>query len=257
MISIKLVIQSCTGYEEPLSKLLTSIDFKQHEEDIIVVKNAARSESVSKQLVRSEDDMGIVTVIETPKNIWEYASYQKVAEHMESPSVDSEYFLFLHDTTWARNVNNFWNGIEQFKKENPLKNIPNGFCYPFPFGGEDNGSFNMGFARKEFVMQFGMQFKGRTFTKKQGGSLEHHGYSAFEPQECDRVPEGLNGICKIGAPVVVTGGARVDKDGEVDNMQIVKNGARRKVVLIPMLDLLKAWVCSQNDNAQRTHPERP
>ena len=253
MISIKLVIQSCTGYEEPLNKLLTSINFKQHEEDIIVVKNAAKSESVSKQMIMCGDNgSGIVTVIETPKNIWEYASYQKVAEHMESPSVDSEYFLFLHDTTWARNVNNFWNGIEQFKKENPLKNIPNGFCYPFPFGGEDNGSFNMGFARKEFVMQFGMQFKGRTFTKKQGISLEHHGYSAFIPPKCDRVPEGLHGICKIGAPVVTMDKERIDQAGE-GVTQIVKNGARRNVVLIPMLDLLKAWFST----LKGTHPGKP
>ena len=96
-MKIKVVIQSCTGYEEPVAKLLESIDFQDHEDDIILVKNAAVKEKVSKELLVTSDSSGIITTIHTPKNIWEYCSYQKVAQFIEHPDVDSEYFLFLHE----------------------------------------------------------------------------------------------------------------------------------------------------------------
>jgi hypothetical protein len=249
-VKIKVVIQSCTGYEEPVAKLLASINFQKHEDDIILVKNAAVRDKVTKELFATNNATGIITTIHTPKNIWEYCSYQKVAEFMEHPDIESEYFLFLHDTCWAKSSEGFWKGIERFKEKNPLAEFPRGFCYPY----EGPGSYNMGFARKGFVMKFGMQFKGHTFTKRQGIAIEHLGARyGFIPPKKDQPPAGLRGIQNLGVPIVTLGGKRNTLDA-AGKHRLVAGGTKRNVVLIPLLKLYKAWhhVGEHND-----HPDKP
>ena len=249
-MKIKVVIQSCTGYEEPVAKLLDSIDFQDHEDDIILVKNAAVREKITKDLVVTDNTFGIVTTIHTPKNIWEYCSYQKVAEFIEHPDVESEYFLFLHDTCWAESSEGFWKGIERFKEQNPLDKFPAGFCYPYA----GPGSFNIGFGTKQFVMKFGMQFKGKTFTKRQGIAIEHMGgRESYNPAAKDRPPEGIRGIQNLGVAVVTVGRGRKTLDA-VGHHRLVKDGTNRRVVFIPFLKLHKAW---HHVGVYEDHPDKP
>jgi hypothetical protein len=254
-MKIKVVIQSCTGYEEPVAKLLDSIDFQDHEDDIILVKNNAPKESVGKELVKSIDNIGILTVINTPKNLWEWVSFEKVSEHMENPSINNECFLFVHDTTWAGDASKFWGGIERFGDAGPLADLEKGFCYPFANG----GGFNIGFGTKQFVLEFGRQFVGQTFSKREGILLEHSkceikgikGIKGFLPK---------NLVKNWGGKLLWANGGHRRRQGPM-----VAGGIRRMCRYIPGLDLYKAyWEVPGNLNNPKSfiahkvdHPERP
>ena len=172
-----------------------------------------------------------------------------MAENITHPDIESEYFLFLHDTCWAESSEGFWDGIELFKEKNPLAEFPHGFCYPYA----GPGSFNMGFARKGFVLKFGMQFKGVSFTKRQGIAIEHMGGRwAYNPPKKDRPPEGLKGIQASNVPIVTLGRKRKTLDA-IGKHRLVKGGINRRVVLIPLLKLHKAW----HHVGHTDHPDRP
>lgn len=237
---MKIVIQTCKGYEQPIEKLLASINFHNHASTFIIVVNKCEKEGVHKKLWTCQNGhTAEITTIETPKNLWEYVSFEKVQKYNEHPLIDSEYYFFMHDTCWVTDPARFWNGLQKLRKHCNLSSTPNGICFP----GRNSTCHNMMLARKQFVLEYGAQFVGKTFTKEQGIHIEFS----------DRNINGIKG--NKNWPYTTFGRRARRRPSSV----VYSNGAKRILIYYPLLDLYKAYihVDLHNRPGARKHPERP
>lgn len=237
---MKIVIQTCKGYEEPITKLLTSIHYTQHSDNIIVVVNKCDRESIALESWVADNQQANLTVIRTKKNLWEYVSFEKVAHYIEHKLVTDEYFFFMHDTCWVGNAERFWGGLTKLHANSNLYHTPNGICFP----GRNSTSHNMMLARKQFVIEFGSQFVGQTFTKEQGIRLEFSDIT-------------INNRIKGNKHWPLTSfGRRARRRPS----QCPYNSAHRRIIVYyPLLDLYKAYihVDLHDQPGARKHPEQP
>jgi len=166
----RIVIQTCLGYEAPVKKLLRSIHFHEQAHRFIIVVNNCDREKIHKR--NWEDEAGTsaaVATIETPRNLWEYVSFEKIGDYMRHPMFKAKLYFFLHDTCFVYRANRFWKHLDRMSDKLSSDPHPNSILFP----GIRSEHHNILLAKPQFVKEFGAQFKGRVFTKADGIRIEH------------------------------------------------------------------------------------
>lgn len=219
-----VVIQTTTGYDGPLNKLLKSINAHKYANKLIIVSNNANTESLSKTsleyLYEGLEYKFNPIVIKTRKNTWEYDSYAKVQYYIKKHqlTISDKLFLFVHDTCWAKNPEEFWNALSDIET-NWNHRKTNQFYYPCL-----NGLFNIGVCDLDFVLKFGKQFETAVFSKKTGIKIEH---------SCS---ERYNGIVDVATHITRGEGKLVRCRYQTPYSEL-----KRRVVLLPPIALYKAF----------------
>lgn len=240
---MKIVVQSCTGYEKPLEVFLKSIKANEQPSRFIIVRNKALKEEVHTVEYTVRGVTVPITTIDTPRNLWEYVSYEKIRQYGTHKRIASDLYFFTHDTCWAGNSDKYWAGIKRLETEHGLEDTPNGFCYPF-----QEFNFNMGVAQKPFIEEFGKQFVGKEFSKREGILLELGKKNIHNIQSIKRGPW----------PVKHLGPRWVGIVNDTPYSTVT-----RTLAYIPLLDLYKAYhIIGDPDSKnflqqQQVHPNRP
>lgn len=168
---MKLVIQTCKGYSKPIADLLRSIHFSIHCEEIIIVENKCDEESVGpKTWTGLLGAQRPITTIQTPRNLWEYVSFEKIAEYIEHPDIVDDTYFFLHDTCWVDSHEKFWKRLHYMSRLLLSDTRPDVIAYP----GHHAAGHNIFMAKPAFITEFGSQFIGQDFSKKVGVQIEQN-----------------------------------------------------------------------------------
>lgn len=107
--SFKIVISTIKSYSYHCDKLLNSIDYTNHLNDIILV-------------YADEDEFKLKNTKELPSiysklNLWEYTSFIEVNNYKHLNNFKSDHYFFLHDTCWCDDHIKFWKNLNVLAKQ--------------------------------------------------------------------------------------------------------------------------------------------
>jgi hypothetical protein len=142
---IKVVISTCKGYETFIHETLKGLDHKNHIDDIVIVQGRCDSERIT-----SHD--GIIVICST-KNLFDYISFDAVARYIDHPAVESDKYLFLHDTVEITDTAFFWKTLNELDKK-----TDNGCGFYYLCNKKLSAGNNIGIGIKEFVIEYGSNF---------------------------------------------------------------------------------------------------
>jgi hypothetical protein len=142
---IKIVISTCKGYETFLFNILEDLDYKNHIDDIIIVQGRC-----DRQMITCHDG---VPMICSTKNLFDYISFNMVAKYADHPVVNSDKYLFLHDTCEITDTTFFWKTLNELDKK-----TDDGYGFYYLCNKELSAGNNIGIGTKEFVVEYGSNF---------------------------------------------------------------------------------------------------
>ena len=158
---MKYVIQTHRKYEQPLAKLLKTMNGKIKNEELVLVYG---DEEVQTIYIRMDG----VTIIKMRCNFWEYTAIIALKLYMEHPFLrNNSSFFLLHDTCYLENADTFATNTKAMQKH-----LDEGYDFVYP---STHKYKNIGLASKHVICTFGshlMKIPEDSFTKKHGIRLE-------------------------------------------------------------------------------------
>ena len=158
---MKYVIQTHRSYEQPLMKLLSTMNGKIKNEELVLVYGDEDIQTI----YRRADG---VTVIKMKCNFWEYTAIIALKLYMEHSLLrNTSSFFLLHDTCYVDNADTFARNTKAMREH-----LKEGYDFVYP---STHRKKNIGLASRHVISTFGyhlMKIPEETFTKAHGVYLE-------------------------------------------------------------------------------------
>ena len=186
---IKVVIPTCVGYEKHLNNCLTSLDYKNHLKDIIIVKGKSLEETI-------DDHQGIIR-INSSKNLFEYLGFYMIYKYLNHPRIINDKYLFIHDTCLSLDSNFFWWKLEKLDAVISELN-----CFYYLSNKKMSHGQSIGIGGKEFVKTYGQEFDGMSSITKTTAvhfegpatrgskNIAFHQHSSLSEEDSQKVGDG-------------------------------------------------------------------